>query len=207
MRGRGSVLVPRLSPLDADCLTRLLESVGMRATSTVGIDTAVAVLVLPRRQPPQPLAPQTRRDGFGLPTLLVVHVVDLRAIALGRAIGAAGLLDVHSSPELVVSSVRALLAGRPLPRHEGTPKAQRLLTLTERERDVMALVACGEHDEQIARHLCISTHTVRAHIQHVLTKLDVTHRHAAATLVQDNVAMRTRMWELTAIGERTGTGG
>jgi DNA-binding NarL/FixJ family response regulator len=78
-------------------------------------------------------------------------------------------------------------AGRPapggstLPRHGGAPTvtgappggADRVTgLLTEREREVLRLVAAGMSNGEIADHLCISPATAKTHVAHLLTKLD-----------------------------------
>ena len=53
--------------------------------------------------------------------------------------------------------------------------------LTAREREVLALLAEGLSDKQIARRLTISTHTVAKHVSSVLAKLGAHNRaHAVA---------------------------
>ena len=51
--------------------------------------------------------------------------------------------------------------------------------LTEREREVLDLVARGYDNRRIARELVLSDKTVRNHVSNVMTKLDVTDRAAA----------------------------
>jgi DNA-binding CsgD family transcriptional regulator len=48
--------------------------------------------------------------------------------------------------------------------------------LSEREREVAELAACGLHDKEIARRLGISLATVRTHIDHAFRKLGITNR-------------------------------
>jgi DNA-binding CsgD family transcriptional regulator len=55
--------------------------------------------------------------------------------------------------------------------------------LTPREREVIALVAAGRTNREAARHLWISPHTVRAHLEHIFEKLEVTTRAAAVARV------------------------
>ncbi len=57
-----------------------------------------------------------------------------------------------------------------------------LARLTERERAVLALVAEGKSNKEIARTLHISIHTVKAHVSRVLYKLDKESRTEAAVL-------------------------
>ena len=52
--------------------------------------------------------------------------------------------------------------------------------LTPRELEVLRLVAAGHSNREIAAHLSISERTVERHVLHVLTKLDVGSRTAAA---------------------------
>ena len=54
--------------------------------------------------------------------------------------------------------------------------------LTERELEVLALVAGGLDNHRIAEKLCVSVTTVRSHIQHLLAKLDVHSKLEAAML-------------------------
>jgi DNA-binding CsgD family transcriptional regulator len=53
--------------------------------------------------------------------------------------------------------------------------------LTEREADVLQLVALGLTNRQIAQRLFISPATVRTHLEHVFDKLDVRSRAAAVS--------------------------
>jgi DNA-binding NarL/FixJ family response regulator len=54
--------------------------------------------------------------------------------------------------------------------------ATRLDVLTEREREVMRLVADGLSNDEIGRHLFISTHTAKTHVNRAMTKLNVRDR-------------------------------
>jgi DNA-binding CsgD family transcriptional regulator len=55
--------------------------------------------------------------------------------------------------------------------------------LTPREREVIALVAAGHTNRETARDLWISPHTVRAHLENIFEKLEVTTRAAAVARV------------------------
>lgn len=52
--------------------------------------------------------------------------------------------------------------------------------LTQRERDVLALVAIGTSNEEIASRLFISQHTVKTHMYNIFRKIDVPNRLQAA---------------------------
>jgi DNA-binding NarL/FixJ family response regulator len=71
-----------------------------------------------------------------------------------------------------------------------TAKAERLMTeldasarsprLTPREREVADLVAQGLTNREIAKHLFLSERTAQNHVQHILTKLDLSNRSQIA---------------------------
>jgi DNA-binding CsgD family transcriptional regulator len=71
------------------------------------------------------------------------------------------------------------------PTEERPPPAECLeqaLGLTSREAEVLALVACGLTNREIAEHLVISEKTASVHVSHILRKLDVSNRQQAAAI-------------------------
>jgi DNA-binding CsgD family transcriptional regulator len=77
--------------------------------------------------------------------------------------------QLGAAPDLV--ELERLMAGR---------GAGPLSALTEREREVLSLVAAGETNRQIATALGISEHTVARHLSNIFDKLSVTSRTAAS---------------------------
>jgi DNA-binding NarL/FixJ family response regulator len=63
---------------------------------------------------------------------------------------------------------------------------ERILRLTQREKEVLALLAEGADNEAIARALVISPQTARTHIQNILGKLNVHSRLEAAAIAMQN---------------------
>ena len=59
-----------------------------------------------------------------------------------------------------------------------------LRTLTEREKEVLSLIAEGKKNSEIAELFCISPGTVRVHVHSILSKLDVRDRTQAAILAR-----------------------
>jgi two-component system nitrate/nitrite response regulator NarL len=55
-----------------------------------------------------------------------------------------------------------------------------MVSLTEREREILAHLARGESNKAIARELDISHDTVKLHVRHILSKLNLTSRVEAA---------------------------
>lgn len=62
-----------------------------------------------------------------------------------------------------------------------------LSELTRRESDVLAVLAKGMSNQQIADELFISEHTVKKHVSSILSKLELEHRTQAALLVNDRM--------------------
>lgn len=98
--------------------------------------------------------------------------------------GASGYLLKDSDPAELISAVRAAAAGE----SALAPRiAMRLLTqvrapearLSQRESEVLALVAAGKSNREIGRELFLSEATVKSHLVHIFAKLDVTSRTAA----------------------------
>ena len=65
---------------------------------------------------------------------------------------------------------------------ETSRSTEQLRNLTTRQQDVLALLAWGQTDLQIAEALALRVSTVRTHVSNVLRKLKVEHRVRAAVL-------------------------
>jgi len=59
-----------------------------------------------------------------------------------------------------------------------------ILALTQREQEVLGLVATGASDKEIADALFISLNTVKSHVRNILAKLEVNSRREAARLAK-----------------------
>ena len=144
----------------------------------------------------------TRRllaDRPGLQVVVLTSFSDQEQVLDAVDAGAVGYLLKDADPTDLVDGVRAAAAGQsPL-----DPKVARtLLTrrttqapqdqLSDREREVLGLVADGLANKQIARHLGISERTVKAHLTSVFQRIGVTDRTQAALWAERNGLRRPR---------------
>ena len=63
--------------------------------------------------------------------------------------------------------------------------AERLTTLTDREREVAVAIGTGASNAEVAASLFMSEATVKAHVSRLFSKLDVTNRVQIAIVVHD----------------------
>jgi DNA-binding NarL/FixJ family response regulator len=136
-----------------------------------------------------------RRPDVGV---LVVTMVDEddTVFAAMRA-GARGYLLKGAGPVEIERALRAVAAGEVLLSPAVAAGAMAIFTgqrrrgpdpfpsLTDREREVLDLVAEGLDNRRIAQRLALSDKTVRNHLSSVLTKLGVTDRAAAIAKARD----------------------
>lgn len=106
---------------------------------------------------------------------------DVESADVIRAVRAVAAGEAALSPRLV-RRVIAELASRPDPR---LPAPDRLDELTRREREVMALVAAGLSNDEIAERLVVSPATARTHVSRALCKLRVRDRAQLVTLAYE----------------------
>jgi DNA-binding NarL/FixJ family response regulator len=106
---------------------------------------------------------------------------DIEPAELLRAVRTVAAGDAALSPR-VVSRMIAELASRPDPR---LAAPDQLEELTAREREVMALVAAGLTNDQIAEHLVVTLATARTHVSRTLRKLGVRSRAQLVTLAYE----------------------
>lgn len=125
------------------------------------------------------------------PAVIILTTYD-RDVEIIRAIeaGAAGYLLKDVSPGTIVASLRDAAAGgmvlAPELAHrvaEGMRNPS--LRLTQREIEVLRLLDTGASNREIARTLFVTEATVKTHLVHLFSKLDVESRAKAVTLARE----------------------
>ncbi|MFD5588421.1 response regulator [Streptomyces sp. NPDC014776] len=181
---------------------------GLDAVAKVG-ELAPEVVLMDIRMPELDGIEATRRIKAATPAVKVLvlttfdideHVYDaLRA-------GASGFLLKDASADQLAEAVRVVAAGDALlapgitrrliaefTRLDGTPRAplkERVGDLTERETEVLALIAQGLSNAEIAERLVVAEQTVKTHVGRILVKLGLRDRTQAAVFAYESGLVR-----------------
>ncbi|MGW2823829.1 response regulator [Streptomyces sp. NPDC001443] len=141
----------------------------------------------------------------GDPALAAVKVVMLTTFELDEYVfeairsGASGFLVKDTEPEELLRAVRAVVEGAALlspgvtrrliaefaARSKEPAAADDLARLTEREREVMALVGIGLSNDEIARRLVVSPLTAKTHVSRTMVKLGARDRAQLVVLAYE----------------------
>ncbi|WP_406247197.1 response regulator [Microbacterium sp. M] len=173
-------------------------------------DAASAVEVVTAERPDVVLMDLSLGDGVGgieatrrlaaldpAPAVLVLTTYDTESDIL-RALdaGARGYLLKDAPPAELFAGIRAVAKGEPalapsvaatLMRRAASPEPR----MTEREVEVLELLADGQGNREMARALFVSEATVKSHLSHIYTKLGVdTRAGAVAAAIEQRIIRR-----------------
>ncbi len=166
------------------------------------------VMVMDARMPRLDGVEATRRirQAGDLPRVLMLTTFDLDEYAFAALkAGASGFLLKDVPPEELLFAIRAVHSGDSvvapsttrrlidqfaamLP--DGQPPPDELAELTDREREVLTLVAQGLSNAEIARRLFVSEATVKTHVGRVLAKLGLRDRVQAVVYAYEHGLVR-----------------
>jgi two-component system, LuxR family, response regulator FixJ len=138
------------------------------------------------------LQEQLNVRGWRIP---VIFITGHGTVSLAIAAIKAGAFDFVEKPlreESLLESIERSLNWHDTAREERLERAQlqaRAALLTEREREVLDLVAAGEPNKIIARHLGISFRTVELHRAHIIEKLQA---RSLSDLIRMAIIMKAR---------------
>jgi two-component system, NarL family, response regulator LiaR len=157
----------------------------IEAVRRLSPDVALMDLVMPRMDGIEAIrhirdeSPQTR-------VIVLTSFVDEDKMLPAVRAGAAGYLLKDVEPQELVTAIRTVHGGAALlhpavvaelVREAGSPRGD---GLTEREREVLVLIARGRANKAIAFELGVSEKTVKTHVSNSLGKLGLTDRTQAA---------------------------
>ncbi|KAF2780960.1 MULTISPECIES: response regulator transcription factor [Streptomyces] len=122
--------------------------------------------------------------------LVVTSFTEQRTVVPALRAGAAGYVYKDVDPDALAGAIRSVhaghillqpeVAGALLSQEESSSGPGRAGSLTEREREVLGLIADGRSNREIARALVLSEKTVKTHVSNILMKLDLADRTQAA---------------------------
>ena len=151
-------------------------------------------------------ATQRLSEQADAPAVIVLTTFDAdEYVVRALANGATGFLLKDTSPPMIVEAIQKVAAGEPMLSPSVTTQlirrvvetqsgshyarvrsaAARLANLSEREHDVAVGVGHGKSNADIANELFMSVATVKAHVSHILVKLDAANRVQVAICVHE----------------------
>lgn len=141
---------------------------------------------------------QIKQQHPNMPILVLTSHSQKLLIERLIAAGAAGYCLKGIEAELLILALRSVAAGASWWDQTGTAEIRAAMTsivpvaiktagdttnpLTQREQEILALIAAGKTNQEIAQLLHIATGTVRVHVHAILQKLEVRDRTQAAVL-------------------------
>jgi len=188
-QGLAALLVPRNG----------MEVVGEAATGREAVDLARTLqpdvilmdMIMPEMDGPEAIT-LIKQENPKARILVLTSFGESKQVSAAVQAGALGYLLKDSSPDDLLHAIRSVYRGNlVLPQDlavklmQPQPAVAALDQLTERETDVMRLLAQGQSNQEIARNLNISATTVRSHVSTILMKLDVSNRTQAVLVAQE----------------------
>jgi DNA-binding NarL/FixJ family response regulator len=187
-----------------------MEAVGEAANGAEAVDQArqlrADVVLMDIRMPGVDGLEATRRiaaddDLAGVKVIMLTTFESDEYVYQAIRAGASGFLVKDAEPADLIQAIRvvaggdALLAPRvtrrlitdlasrpPRPQFDG----RQLAALTDREREVLGLIAGGLSNDEIAAHLFVSPLTVKTHVSRILAKLDARDRAQLVVLAYES---------------------
>ena len=178
-----------------------IEVVGAVGTGSEAIEMATAlapdIIMLDLNLPDTNGIDVTKKlvdSGFSGQVLVLTMYVEDAALVSAMEAGARGYLLKGASQEEIISGIRSVVSGgmvfgaqvsAQVAARVAAADRRHLPALTAREEEVLALMADGRTNSEIALRLVLSDKTVRNHITNLFAKLGVTDRRSALLLARD----------------------
>ena len=181
----GLTLMLRHTPAVAGCVAASVDedAVALARTHTPG----VAVIDISERGPfTGSLAAALREAAPGIRLVLTSRCATSAAAAV-RAVGASAFIPAGADARTTVETVLAAAHRAEPQRARSQPESQ----LTDREREVLALLASGATNREIAAELHLGAEAVKKHASAIYRKLGVRNRTEAAHRAGEALAPRS----------------
>ena len=163
----------------------------MELARTLQPDVILMDMIMPEMDGPEATA-CIKKDNPEARILVLTSFGEGNQIAAAVQAGALGYLLKDSSPDDLLHAIRSVHRGNlVLPQElamklmQSRPNLALLDQLTDRELDVLRLLARGMSNQEIAAALNISATTVRSHVSNILMKLNVSNRTQAVLVAQE----------------------
>lgn len=188
-QGLAALLVPRNG----------MDVVGEAATGREAVDRARVLqpdvilmdMMMPEMDGPEAIV-LIKQENPAARILVLTSFGESKQISAAIQAGALGYLLKDSSPDDLLHAIHSVYRGNlVLPQDlalklmQPQPVSVALDQLTERETDVLRLLAKGQSNQEIAATLNIGMTTVRSHVSNILMKLNVSNRTQAALVAQE----------------------
>jgi two-component system, NarL family, response regulator LiaR len=176
-----------------------MEVVGEAATGREAVDQTrylqpdviLMDMMMPEMDGPEAIA-LIKQENPAARILVLTSFGESKQISAAIQAGALGYLLKDSSPDDLLHAIHSVYRGNlVLPQDlalklmQPQPVSVALDQLTERETDVLRLLAKGQSNQEIAATLNIGMTTVRSHVSNILMKLNVSNRTQAALVAQE----------------------
>jgi DNA-binding NarL/FixJ family response regulator len=131
--------------------------------------------------------------GDGVRTVIFSAYGDKRLLSDAIAAGARGYVMKGSPPEDLLRAIRTVVTGKPFVDPSLSPallmsQVGADAPLSEREREILQLLAEGLHTEEVARRIGLSTETVKSDTKRAILKLEADTRvHAVAIALRQAI--------------------
>lgn len=174
---------------DADCLVACSLDEALAALSSGAFDLVFAGLDLPGMGGLGSVVGLVNQAG-GAALVVLADGHPPQVARLCRMCGVAGLVEKSAPPDRITRAVTmALRGGLAFPDTLAIPASPQTLAgpavLTRKQLQVLARLAAGGSNKQIAKDLGLSPNTVKAHVSEILRRLAVTSRAQAIAIMRE----------------------